>query len=438
MLYAAGLPEDVNASWYGAGAAGEGANTGGPGFFYGGHNQYGLPVGQGLYDMHASGFGAAPYRDGVSSGGHMNNPRIGISDIENIELQYPLVYLSRNHLIDSGGYGKYRGGLGLQRIIMVYGTTNLTVNYSPYHGIPGGWGLFGGYPMGIGGSKFVVEPRDLQEKLSRSRYPVAFAEVADWGSLVAPKLPALQRLQIPEFFLIADPVGVGSGYGDPLDRPAELVLRDVVEGAVSRARAANVYGIVVAGEPPTIDAGASERRRKQIRDRRLAEAHAVHGGNSEFGRPDGASKTLCRMHEYVEIARLSDGRLVSRCCKCDYVYGPAKENYKLGALRRIVDLGSTAEERLPDGAAYLAKLYEYFCPGCGTQVDVETHCPDLEAEATPFWDIRIEAPSDEVLWCPGRRGICAPRQVTMATAGTTVEASGMASSRRNGRMFGRN
>jgi N-methylhydantoinase B/oxoprolinase/acetone carboxylase alpha subunit len=53
-----------------------------------------LPVGQGLYDMHGAGFGAAPYRDGVSTGGHMNNPSVGISDIENIEQQYPLVYFS--------------------------------------------------------------------------------------------------------------------------------------------------------------------------------------------------------------------------------------------------------------------------------------------------------------------------------------------------------
>ena len=56
----------------------------------------------------------------------------------------------------------------MQRIIMVYGSDNLTVNYSPYHGIPGGWGLFGGYPMGIGGHKFVVEPDALPE-LSPSR-----------------------------------------------------------------------------------------------------------------------------------------------------------------------------------------------------------------------------------------------------------------------------
>ena len=37
---------------------------------YGGKNQHGMPVGQGIYDMHGAGFGAAPYRDGVASGGH--------------------------------------------------------------------------------------------------------------------------------------------------------------------------------------------------------------------------------------------------------------------------------------------------------------------------------------------------------------------------------
>src|SRR6185312_12746607 len=108
------------------------------------------------------------------------------SDIENIELQYPLLYFSRNHMTDSGGFGAFRGGQGMQRIIMVYGTNDLTVNYSPYHGIPGGWGLFGGYPMGIGCSKFVVEPKDLQGRLDSSRYPTRFTEVAQWGTVTAP------------------------------------------------------------------------------------------------------------------------------------------------------------------------------------------------------------------------------------------------------------
>jgi N-methylhydantoinase B len=386
MLYAAGIEDDVNASWYGSAGAGEGANTGGPGFFYGGHNQYGMVVGQGLYDMHASGFGAAPYRDGVSTGGHMNNPRVGISDIENIELQYPLVYLSRNHMTDSGGYGKYRGGLGLQRIIMVYGTNDLTVNYTPYHGIPGGWGLFGGYPMGIGGQKFVVEPSAVGDRLKQSRFPIAYAEVPTWGKMLAPKLPPLLRLKIPEYFLIADPVGVGSGYGDPIDRAPEAVLKDVVVGLVSPEDASAIYGVVVTGEPPAIDQAATQARREAIRTQRLIEAKPVAAAQPSR---DVSGSVQRRVHEYVEIAKLGDGRVVSRCRKCSHVFALASRNYKTGAWRRIVDLNSRPQSALPDGGRVLATLHEYFCPGCATQIDVEIHVPSTEAEAKPVWDIEV-------------------------------------------------
>ena len=391
MLYAAGLEDDVNASWYGSGGAGESSNNGGPGFFYGGHNQHGLPVGQGLYDMHGSGFGAAPYRDGVSTGGHMNNPSVGISDIENIELQYPLVYFSRNHLIDSGGFGKFRGGQGLQRIIMVYGTNDLTVNYSPYHGIPGGWGLFGGYPMGVGGHKFVIEPSDLKDKLKKSRFPIAYADMRNWGKMTAPKLPPLQRLKIPEFFLIADPVGVGSGYGDPLDRAPDMVVRDIVNSAVSPEWAAKVYGVVVIGTPPQLSETATQERRTAMRKQRLKDATAV-GDSSASVRAnlDKSGNRLRRIHEYVEIARLGSGRTVTRCCKCAHVFGPATENYKNGAVRRVVDLEKWLGFPLPSGVHFLAEFHEYFCPGCATQLAVETHCPSLEDKAEPVWDIRLD------------------------------------------------
>lgn len=381
MLFAAGLDEDVNASNYGAGAVGGGANTGGPGFFYGGHNQHGLPVGQGLYDMHGSGFGAAPYRDGVSTGGHTNNPSVGISDIENIELQYPLVYFSRNHMIDSGGFGTFRGGLGMQRIIMVYGTKDLTVNYSPYHGIPGGWGLFGGYPAGVGGNKFVIEPADLPEKMSASRYPTSFAEMTEWGTVHAPKLPPLARLKIPEGHLIVDPVEVGSGYGDPLLREPAHVLRDVQTFAVSRKLAADVYGVVVTGEPPAVDAAATEQLRASLKAERLRGASPA--------RPDASGTMLRRMHEYVEIARLGDGKVVARCTTCKHVYGAHETNYKLGAVRRIEPPDRYSGRPLPDGSPFLAALYTYYCPGCATLIDVETRCPSVESSDEPIWDIRI-------------------------------------------------
>jgi N-methylhydantoinase B len=389
MLYAAGLYSDVNASWYGGGSGSGGFNTGGPGFMYGGKNQHGFPVGQGIYDMHASGFGAAPDRDGVASGGHMNNPTVGISDVENIEMQYPMMYLSRNHMTDSGGFGKYRGGLGLQRIILSRGSKNLTVNYTAYHGIPSGWGLFGGYPAGIGGDKYRLEPVDLDGRFRQSRYPVDLIDTANWGRIDAPDLPPLKRMAVPEGSLLVDPVTVGSGYGDPLDRDPRRVLQDVLDHALSAKFAAKVYGVALTAVGDEIDDTATRALRDAIRAARLSGSEAVSAdaANAAPNRPPGLA--VLRIHEYLDIVKRG-AAYTTECRKCRYDFGPAERNYKLAALHRLVDKDALTELPPPGGRHSAAVYVEYCCPGCGTLLDVESRCPTVEGEKVePIWDIEI-------------------------------------------------
>ena len=45
----------------------------------------------------------------------------------------------------------------------------------------------------------------------------------------------------------------GGGYGDPLEREAERVLRDVEDGIVSRHDARALYGVVIEGDEPTLN-----------------------------------------------------------------------------------------------------------------------------------------------------------------------------------------
>jgi N-methylhydantoinase B len=386
MLFAAGLPEDVNASWYGGGSGSGGFNTGGPGFMYGGKNQHGLPVGQGIYDMHASGFGAAPMRDGVSSGGHMNNPTVGISDVENIEMQYPLLYLSRNHMTDSGGFGKFRGGLGLQRIILSRGSPNLTTNYSPYHGIPSGWGLFGGYPAGIGGDKFRLDPGDLDAEFKRSRYPVDLATAAEWGKVEAPDMQALKRMAVPEGSILVDPVTVGSGYGDPLDRDPERVLRDLLDHAVSEKFARKIYGVVLRGE--AVDDEATRALRDELRRRRLELGQPVPGAPPLSGRK-AAGRRVLRVHEHIDVVS-ARGQFALACRKCDQDLGPAEGNYKTACLHCVIDKDALTELPPPGGRQSMGRYVEYYCPGCGTLLEVETMCPAVDGESVePVWDIAL-------------------------------------------------
>jgi N-methylhydantoinase B len=61
----------------------------------------------------------------------------------------------------------------------------------------------------------------------------------------------------------------GGGYGDPLEREADRVLRDVVERWVSREQAREAYGVVIVGdaddETLAVDADATTRLRDALR-----------------------------------------------------------------------------------------------------------------------------------------------------------------------------
>jgi N-methylhydantoinase B len=55
----------------------------------------------------------------------------------------------------------------------------------------------------------------------------------------------------------------GGGYGDPLTRDPELVRRDVARGYFTVEDAARDYGVVLTGEPPTVDRAATARLRPE-------------------------------------------------------------------------------------------------------------------------------------------------------------------------------
>ena len=383
MLYAAGHRDDVNASW------GSFWYLGGPGFFYGGHNRRGLPNPQGLYDIHGGGLGAAPNRDGVATGGQMNIPSGGISDVERIELQYPFLYLGRNHAVDGGGAGRWSGGTGSARLLMVHGSNDLTVDYAPYAGLPhGAFGLFGGDPVGSGGLRAVLVPHaGFRDDLAAGRYPVdAIAAVeAGVADIVVPAGEP-GRVPVRDGELLADFTQGGGGYGDPIDREAETVARDVRRHVVSRRVAELVHGVVLADDG-TVDRAATERRRAEIRAERRRESRPPEDvGPAPGDAPRGEAPGL-RFHEALELVGSGAGAWV-RCLRCHASLGPGSSNYKLRALRRDRRLEAVAGRPMPDGRPYHAVLREYACPGCATLLQVDVWTPSLGGEED-LWDIQI-------------------------------------------------
>ncbi|MFQ5850536.1 MAG: hydantoinase B/oxoprolinase family protein [Candidatus Binatia bacterium] len=385
ILFAAGRYEDINASayslWY----------QGGPGYIPAGTNREGIKTAMGIYDIHGSGLGASPLRDGVNTGGHMNIPSGGISDIERTELQYPFLYFSRNHNTDSSGQGKFRGGLGSFRIYMVYGSNDFSVDYKPYGGIPqGSFGLFGGHPCGSGGLRAIFSTaREITNRMKAGDYPTQLGEITSegWGEIYLPE-GAPERVSLPEMTLLTDFVPSGGGYGDPLDREPEVVARDVRTGATSVEMAQRIYGVVVDSKNLSLDLAKTQTRRRKIREDRLTEGKPLSTSGALGGR-NRAWETVLRIHECLEIARNGSERFI-RCIRCGYLFCHPEENYKKYSLRRVVDLEQVALRPLPSGESYLGQYHEYICPGCGTLLQVDVFCPALGGEED-LWDLRVDA-----------------------------------------------
>jgi N-methylhydantoinase B len=73
----------------------------------------------------------------------------------------------------------------------------------------------------------------------------------------------------------------GGGWGDPLEREAELVQRDVVEGKVSLRAAREEYGVVLDGdvETCTVNAEATAALREKLKAGRRGEPPMIDRGS---------------------------------------------------------------------------------------------------------------------------------------------------------------
>ena len=61
----------------------------------------------------------------------------------------------------------------------------------------------------------------------------------------------------------------GGGYGDPLEREPQRVLRDVEDGIVSRLEARDIYGVAIEGDDAALNVAATAKLCADFRRERL-------------------------------------------------------------------------------------------------------------------------------------------------------------------------
>jgi N-methylhydantoinase B len=153
--------------------------------------------------------------------------------------------------MDSGGPGRFRGGVGIEKGGMLTDAQNAVMSYCCDRARSITWGIEGGLPSiphGVWLNKGTEGERFLGSNFSS-------VPVQSGDSFVRPSAG-------------------GGGYGDPLERTYQEVLDDVIDGYVSVGRAAKDYGVIVNVidadlDDLVVDEAASAALRRDIASKRL-------------------------------------------------------------------------------------------------------------------------------------------------------------------------
>lgn len=175
------------------------------------------------YEYPAGGIGAFQGGDGSNAVREFDAGDFSsIHSAEIVELEHPCRIEECSLRVDSGGAGKWRGGLGMKRVVHVLGEEARLSVLSDRNVIPP-FGVSGGAP-GLPNAFHVI--RD-GERIGISTLP---------GKVTGFPLRAGDRV-------VALTAG-GGGFGDPMERSREAVEQDLVAGYVSVDAAARSYGVL--------------------------------------------------------------------------------------------------------------------------------------------------------------------------------------------------
>jgi N-methylhydantoinase B len=216
-------------------AAGEGGNTL---VIIGGERANRVPYV--YYELLSGTWGARPDRDGNDG---LCNPANVASNIpiEQAESEYPVRIERYGFVRDSGGAGKYRGGLAIEREWrLLSGEGHLAIRSDRRDHLP--YGLYGGKP----GTPSI-------NLLHRGEA----AEVLP--TMISTSMRAGERIYHRQ--------AGGGGWGDPLLRAPADVARDVKNERVSVEAARTEYGVVLEPEALEVDETATGHLREELRDR---------------------------------------------------------------------------------------------------------------------------------------------------------------------------
>jgi N-methylhydantoinase B len=182
--------------------------------------------------------GGGPDQDGADG---LASPVLNLANtpVESIETDQPLMVERFGLVPDTGGAGKYRGGLGMIREFRVLADEATFQLRSDRHDfLP--WGIDGGRP-GTPTRNYLNPDTDSEEIAAKS----------------------LRSLKKGDLYRLVQ--AGGGGYGDPLERDVHAVLEDVQQEKQTPDYARREYGVVIDPQSLELDTKATEQLRASMK-----------------------------------------------------------------------------------------------------------------------------------------------------------------------------
>src|SRR5262249_10291717 len=217
-------------------AAGDGGNTG---ISIGGYDRQQKPF---VYvDFTCGAWGARPWADGLDGNSHMF-ANMASHSVEVTEAEHPISLLAYRFVPDKAGAGKYRGGVPFRRDYR-FNEAEGVLQVRSDRRVHRPFGLYGGSPG--------KPSENYLNPLSENRM-----------------LPSKVTMTIKAGDVFRHVLAGAGGWGDPLERDPQAVLKDVRNELLSAATAEADYGVVLDAGCRQVDAEATKVRRAAIAKRR--------------------------------------------------------------------------------------------------------------------------------------------------------------------------
>ncbi len=341
------------------------------GIIYSGTDEAGMPFIM-INSNGLTGPGAGrPAEDGIDAGGQYWVPEAITYNVENVEAQYPVLYLYRTMTAHGdAGAGRHRSGPGFVECAVPHRAGLLQLQLYSNESFVKGAGVFGGNPNGRAWLR-VRRESDVRRRLASGEVPQVLDALAGTDEVTHFKGAPL-TLGPDDVFAWSFPSN--AGYGDPLRRSPAAVRLDVEAGRLTAEDADRIYGVMLSG--PAVDTEATRRRRASLFAARLG-LNEVPSTSHRGAKPG--------VHRIGDAIVFRDGRF--SCMVCGEDLGSADQDYKRHT-RMAEHLASELAADFTGGDAEMAAgmvFREFFCPGCGLRVDTEIARRGDE----PLWDLRL-------------------------------------------------